>query len=55
MTDQDDEELDELSKSDVPLKIKSMLLYEKVERLAFKVTGTRSPKFLYHQLLTTLR
>jgi hypothetical protein len=32
-------EFDELSSSDVPLKIKSMMLYERVERLAFQVSG----------------
>jgi hypothetical protein len=32
-------ELNALSSSDVPLKIKSMMLYERVERLAFQVAG----------------
>lgn len=32
-------EFTELSSSDVPLKIKSMMLYERVENLAFQVAG----------------
>lgn len=49
-------ELNALSSSDVPLKIKSMMLYERVERLAFQVAGATfilrlaETEFLIHLL-----